>query len=678
MFLYLDTETTSGVDLKKRGVYKYIQDKDFRLLLISYAINNQEPQVCTPDEIPADLRYALDSNCTVVIHNSAFDVPVLRASGIANISYDRVHDTMVQALSNGLPKSLEELSNIFELGEYGKKNGSNLIKKYCKNANPDINSQDWKAFKEYALFDIVAMRKIYRIMPRFNYPNGNEKKYWLINREINDIGIGVDVELAQAAATQVISAIKTLNKQCHQICGYNATQTAAILEYIKEEYNINLPNLQKKEVKDILRAEDLPKEVRAILEIRSKISSSAIKKYIALLGIETKGRIKETLQFMGAPRTGRDSGRYFQPQNLKRPVLFNYCKNDEEENVEIEKVVELVKQNKTSEVGNPFDVLSDLVRNVIIPSTGKKLVVADLSNIEGRILPWLAEEKWKIQNFYDFDSGLLKYDNYVIAYSKAMQVPMNKVTKEMRAIGKVMELSLGYGGGVKPFSEFAKIYGMDLKELAKQVRGTVYLPEDVRNYENIDNYHYVSEYLTQEEYKACNYLKSKWRKTHPKISDFWNELAEKYRYCILNKDKPLNIGKKLKIIGKGDWIYIRLPSGRYINYYKPGIDSEGNLYYLGQIENRVGIAQVKTYGGKLASNVTSGTARDVLYQALPDIKAAGYTPVLLVHDEVVAEAPISNEFSSSHLAQIMSTPQKWCLDLPLAAAGFESMRYKGK
>lgn len=724
MVLYLDTETRSGANLQKVGVDNYSRDLYFKVLLISYAINDGGVQVCRPPNIPKDLREALDSDCRVVIHNSLFDVTVLKAAGIADISYTRVCDTMVQALTHGCPASLDMLSIMYNLQDYAKKPGNALISLFCKplslvqkkklNSSNTVNQSgfdwgnnkstnqiknevlfcepeerpaEWEKFIEYAKFDVVAMRELHKCLPKINYPDGLEYLHWLINVEINRRGLGVDVELADKIARATDRICEKLNNECISICGLRTTQNQKLLGYLNDKYKLTLTNLRNATLNEVLKNETLDSTARRIIELRQTAGSSTIRKYKTIKSSATKeGRLYNVLQFTGASRTGRDSGRAFQPQNLKRPQMFNSCKNDVEEDSLILSTINKVKNivdsstehTMDSENFLDFEVLADLIRSTIIPSKGKKIVVADLSNIEGRVLPWLAGESWKIDNFKAFDKGELKYDNYQIAYSRAMQVELSEVTKEMRSIGKVMELALGYGGGVRPFKQFADLYGLNLVELADKVESMIDINFDSMIYQDLTYYAFAEDILTEHMYKACNYLKTKWRLAHPKIKQFWKDLQDTYVYCIENNKTIFDVGEYIKMRRFNDWLYIKLPSGRYLTYYKPSIDDSHNISYLDKHTSRKEILDVKTYGGKLASNVTSGLARDILYQSLPKIRDAGFDIILLVHDEIVAEVDIERKNSVQDLVKLMTEQQIWCKDLPLAAAGFESMRYKGK
>jgi len=86
--------------------------------------------------------------------------------------------------------------------------------------------------------------------------------------------------------------------------------------------------------------------------------------------------------------------------------------------------------------------------------------------------------------------------------------------------------------------------------------------------------------------------------------------------------------------------------------------------------------RLRTYGGRLVENICQAVARDVLAYSLPSIEKAGYEIVLTVHDEIISEAPDTDEYTHEHLAELMSAGCDWTEGLPLAAAGFEAYRYR--
>jgi DNA polymerase len=131
----------------------------------------------------------------------------------------------------------------------------------------------------------------------------------------------------------------------------------------------------------------------------------------------------------------------------------------------------------------------------------------------------------------------------------------------------------------------------------------------------------------------------------------------------------------LKIKAAKSWLLITLPSGRTLCYPSPKVVEDG-ITYMGIDQFTRKWVRVHTHGGKLFENLCQAIARDVMAANMPLIDAAGYKIVLTVHDEIIAEAPDSTEYNVDHMAALLATPPSWAPDMPLAAAGFETYRYR--
>lgn len=695
-FLYIDSETRSATPIRN-GLPNYMADPYFEVLLVSWAINDEDPKVwdVRHEPIPKRLSRAVkDPDVKIVAHNSQFDRRAFNVSGIfgTTLSPWRFHDTMVQALSHGLPASLGDLSNLFGLGEdEGKLDGKALIRLFTI---PDISAKqkgeirffdekthpvEWGAFVQYAANDISAMRRIHKAMPTVNYPN-LEHDIWCIDQVINDRGIPVDLEFAEAAVREATAERKrlsrlTLEKTDGEVEA--ATQRDRLLKYLAEEHGVFLPDMRAATLERRLKDPDLPDEVRALIEIRIQSSQNAAAKYRPVLQHQYEGRILNTIQFCGASRTGRDAGRAFQPQNLKRPTVWRGVPDDELAEV-IERDVQDVKDGIISLTygDHTMEVLGSCVRGVIRAGEGKKLIQADLSNIEGRSLVWLSNERWKLEFFHDFDAGKIEFDNYVAAYARAMNVAPADVDGYQRDIGKVMELALGYGGGVAAFLTFADVYNLDIKELADAVweAGDSYRLKECRDKHGWAQENGFCGGLDAYRFAACEYLKQLWREAHPATVKFWGELEQAFHMATTYDRETFQVGR-LRFRRLGPWLYIRLPSGRCLTYLKPKME-DGQLSFLGWDSYRRRVGRIKTYSGKLSENVASGVARDVMIHRLWDVEMAGYPIVMRVHDELVCETPDSDTFSHQELAEIMARPYPWSDGFPLAADGFETYRYR--
>lgn len=379
--------------------------------------------------------------------------------------------------------------------------------------------------------------------------------------------------------------------------------------------------------------------------------------------------------FFMVRRNGRvwvtgNSGRGMQLQNLARPTMPQR---------EIDFAAAVLKDG-TFECfyEDPSSVLPNLLRGEIIAPAGKKLIVADYSNVEGRVLAWLAGEEWKLQAFRDFDAGH-GHDLYKLAYARAFGVKPEDVTKPQRQIGKVLELALGYGGGAPAFARFAKAYGIDLSDMAEYVKSTA--PRAVW-LEAVDGYPYFVEKnrtggLEREAFIACDVLKRLWRKTNPKIVQFWANVGQAVQKAIVSRES-VRVGY-VAFTRTESFLVIRLPSGRLLCYPSPKTNpsvGKDSFTYAGTNQFSRKWEKIESYGAKNVENITQAVACDLLSEGLLRMDAAGYKTVLTIHDEAITEAPDTDEFTFQKMEHLMSTLPDWAPGLPLVAAGYEAYRYR--
>ncbi|WFQ80481.1 DNA polymerase [Xenorhabdus sp. SF857] len=681
--LWLDLETYSEIPIKN-GTHAYAAHAE--IMLFAWAIDDNPVQVwdvTSGTDIPTELRTALlDPNVILFAHNSHFDRTVLRCYW-PGFDHDisRWRDTMVQALAHGLPGALGALCEVLGIpSDRAKdKEGKALIQLFCKprpknvairRATSKTHSEEWQRFVEYAALDIVAMREVHKRLPKWNY-QGDELALWHYDQRINDRGVYMDIELAKSAIAAVEQEQKRLAKRTQALTEGDvqaATQRDAMLRHITTAFGIELPDMQKSTLERRIADPDLPVALRELLTIRLQASTTSTSKYKALMnGISADGRLRGTLQFCGASRTGRWAGRLFQPQNLPRATLNQAT---------IDTGIEALKSDCADLLfDNIMELTSSALRGVIIAPNGKKLVVSDLSNIEGRMLAWLAGEDWKLRAFSEYDNDI-GADLYKLAYARAFNIEPDDVTKDQRQIGKVMELGLGYGGGVAAFVTFALTYALDLDELATAALPNI--PVSVQR--NAMNWYKQSVEqkqtygLSERVFITCDSLKRMWRNAHTATVPFWYELEEAVKRAISSPNVTIPC-RKLRVRRDGAWLRIVLPSGRAVCYPSPRLD-DGQISYMGTNPYSRKWQRLKTYGGKLVENVTQAAARDVLAGNMPLIGYAGYDIVLTVHDEVLTEAPDTPDYSHEHLSSLLATNPDWAPDLPLSAGGFEAYRYR--
>lgn len=681
--LHLDLETYSETPLK-HGTHKYAEPAE--IMLFAWAIDDGKVGVvdeANGEKRPAELCEALeDPDVLVQAHNSHFDRTVLRHTGTP-IALPRWRDTMVKALAHSLPGALGSLCEILKVptDQAKDKAGKQYIQLFCKprpdnskirRATKKTHPVEWQRFVEYAGLDIEAMREVDRRLPKWNY-QGDELALWFLDQTINDRGVCMDVELAEAAIDAVAKAQKILAARTVELTDgavQAATQRDALLAHLLAEYGVQLPDMQKSTLERRIDDPDLPLAMRELLAIRLQASTSSTAKYKTLVrGASSDGRLRGTLQFNGASRTGRWAGRLFQPQNLPRPTL--------DQDV-IDLGIEAMKAGCADLIHtNVMELTSSSIRGCIVAPKGKKLVVSDLSNIEGRDQAWLAGERWKLQAFSEFDRGI-GHDMYKRAYAKSFGIKPEDVSKDQRQVGKVQELALGYEGGVGAFLTFAAAYNIDLEDMAEQAIGAIPFDilEEARGMLNWTKKKKRTTFgLTDQAWLVCESFKRSWRQAHPAIQSMWADLAEAVR-CAIAQPRTTFVCRALKVRRDGNWLRIGLPSGRALCYPSPQLDESGSITYMGVNQYSRKWSRLKTYGGKLFENVCQAVARDVMAHNMPAIEAAGYQIVLSVHDELICEAPDSNEFNATHLSSLLSSNPPWAPDMPLAAGGFEAYRYR--
>ena len=689
--LYCDLETFCETPIAY-GTHKYAEKAE--VLLWGYAINNAPAKVwdlTVEKAMPADLKAALDDvyagkGFTVWHNGMMFDTIVLRHALGVDIPVERIIDTMVMAYQHGLPGALATLSEVLRLPQdkAKDKDGKRLVQLFCKplganrkldRADRSTHPQDWAHFVDYCRLDVEAEREVFRRLPKYNI-NPHEHAIQIVDARINRRGMQMDIDLAKAAVRLSGDIKEHLDRRTSRATGgavEAATQRDKLIAFIKETYGWDIPTMTKNELEKRVADPEVPEPVRELLALRMLSTRTSTKKFESIINCSSSydGRLRGTIQFRGAARTGRFAGRLYQPQNLPRPSMSND---------EIELAIDLAKDGdallKTYE--DPGTVLSQCLRGEIVAPEGKKLVVADYSNVEGRVLAWLAGESWKLKAFAEFDAGH-GHDLYKLTYGRTFNVKPEDVTKSQRQMGKVLELAMGYQGGAGAFVTFARGYGIDLDVMAKTVRETI---DPTIWSEAADSYDYFREKgathgLAKETFIACDAVKRAWRRANAQIANLWKLMDEGLKEA-LTSDRVVKVGTHLQLMRRDNYLLMRLPSGRHLCYPSPRLPEANDCTF-----NFMGVEQfsrkwtrIRTYAGKCVENATQAAACDLLCESLLRLERDGFEPVLTVHDEVIAEAPDSEEFSLARMSGLMTKLPDWAKGLPLAAAGFESYRYR--
>ncbi|USS45107.1 DNA polymerase I [Burkholderia glumae] len=707
MKLWLDLETFSPTAIK-HGTHIYSEAAE--IMIWTWAVDDGPVgtwDVTAGGPMPDELDDAIDVADEYWWQNGGmFDRVVLHHAApeiAARMPAERWRDTLVQAYAHGLPGSLAMLCDIFNVptDEAKDKDGKALIQLFCKprpayselrRATRETHPAEWARFLEYAGRDITAMRAVHKAMPKWNYPNNAaELALWHQDQRINMRGIQMDVELARAAVAAIAKAQKDLAARTVELTDgevAKATQRDKLLAHLLTEYGVDLPDMKKSTLERRINDPDLPEPLRELLAIRLEATMTSSSKYATLLrGVSSDGRLRGLTQFCGAARTGRDAHRLYQPGNMPRPDVGLMARelgvaklDDDGADRYTEMGIAALKSGCADLVfSNVIGLTANVVRGTIVAPPGKKIVVADLSNIEGRDAAWLSGEDWKLQAFREFDAGIGP-DLYKLAYSRSFGVPIEDVTKDRRQLGKVQELALAYEGGVGAFVTFTMTYKMDLDDIRGAVFGALDLVDPEVVYESRKMWDWAVKKrrtlgLPQDVFIACEILKRAWRRAHPRTESYWRELKDTATQAICQPGKSFR-ARRVIMRRDAEWLRIQLPSKRQLCYLAPRVDDDGQLSYMGVNQYTRKWQRTKTYGGKIFENLCQAVARDVLFYNMPAVEAAGYDIVLKVHDEAVTEAPDRPEFNDEHLSSLIATAPAWAEGMPLAAAGFTAYRYK--
>lgn len=658
--LSIDLETYSDVNLKKAGLYRYVQSPAFEILLFAYSFDGAPTQVidmAQGEKIPLEVIHALtDPQCLKHAYNAAFEWYCLSKYMGAQLPPSQWRDTMLHGLYAGYTAGLDATGRALGIPEDKQKltTGKALIRYFCvpckpTKANggrtrnyPHHDLEKWALFKTYNGQDVVAEMEIERRLSVFPVPDFVQKQ-WETDLLINARGVAVDMDFCEGALELGETIRAQLTDEAVQLSGLqNPNSVKQLARWLSAETGDDITSLRKETIKELL-GRDNADHVQRMLEIRQELGKTSTKKYDAIeAAVCDDGRVRGLLQFYGANRTGRWAGRLVQVQNLPRTYTEP-----------LEFARELVKGRKLDALrivyGSPNDTLSQLIRTAFVAAPGNVLIDADFSAIEARVISWLADEEWRLEVFRTH--GKI----YEASASQMFGVPLERIKKgnpeySLRQRGKVAELALGYQGGVPAMRQ------MDTGKLLAD--------------------------LPDEEIKD---IVDKWRNTNPKIRNLWYSFNDAAIRVIQNggslRVRCCTFARECDCIRGTTCMTISLPSGRKLYYVEPAVGENRwggpSITYMG-VNDKNKWGRIETYGGKLVENVVQAIARDCLAQAIEHLEAAGLPVVFHIHDEVVIDTAAfdTNDAMLDKVVKIMSTPIPWAEGLPLGADGWVGAFFK--
>lgn len=690
---FVDSETYAAVDLTKVGLDRYLSG-DVESLIWTFAREECPVQywdVTSGAAMPSEFEdNMLDERVTKVAHNVPFDSNIARVTLGIDLPWENWHCTMARAYAHSLPGSLETLGMVLGLPAEMQKfiRGKELIKLFCMTPKGQTRKTqrthptEWQEFIDYGVQDTAALREVFKRLPLHNY-QGEHYDLWVADMEINERGFYIDQDLCRAAVSIKEFMEAQNSAEIAELTDgiiTKGTQRARIMNYIVGEQGFLMLNLTSDTIKQTLKNKNLDAITRRLLELRRDSAMTSLAKYErALEKVGSDGRMRHTLQFSGADRTGRWAGRGFQPHNMPRPGR----KHEEIENEIIPAILDGTLPQKVDDVNQ---ACKDAVRSAIIAEYGNEFIVGDWSNIEGRCTAWEAGEDWKLDAFRAFDAGTGP-DLYNLLFAQMFARVVAEVTKDERQQGKVFELAFGYGGGVGATVSAAATYGVDLPALAKvmhEVASDKIYNKAEKNWK-LAFIRGEDQLLEPDVYIGCDIAKQIYRRANPKIMQLWWDTERACRWAIERPGSVHYVGR-CKIWRTPTFLIIELPSGRRLLYSEPRVtqtveyDEETE-----EIKSRSSIRfkaskkkqwwSDRTYGGKIVENYTQAIANDVLRAFILRCRANGWPLVLHVHDEGVMETPIGF-FSLDDFIEEMEKPLWWADGLPMKAAGYVSTRYR--
>ena len=638
----IDIETYSSVPLPRCGVYRYCDAPDFEILLFSYAFDDAPVKtidLASGETLPKEVISALeDPGIIKVAYNAQFERVCLSRYLGHWLDPHQWRCTMVMAAYLTLPGRLADSAVALGTTEKKMEEGKDLLRYFsvpCKPTKtnggrtrnlPADAPEKWAVYKQYNAQDVETERAIRKALEKYPLPE-REWAYYALDQQINDRGVRVDRLLVKQAMRVDQAFSEQAFQRAQELTGLENPGSVNQLKAWLADQNMPMESLAKKLVQE--KAKDAGGVVADLLNLRLELSKTSVKKYEAIARCLCRdGRVHGLLQFYGASRTGRWAGRLVQAQNLPQNHLPDLNLAREMVKTGDEQLIEIL-------FGSVPNTLSELIRTAFIPKDGCRFIVADFSAIEARVLAWLANEEWVLDEFRG------KGKIYEATASRMFHIPQETIVKghpnyEYRQKGKQATLSCGYGGGVGAL----KAMGAKMPEEEMQP------------------------------------LVDAWRSANPNIVAFWGALDRAAR-TVIRKKTSVRVGK-LILYWQDDKMFMRLPSGRNLCYQSPhftgnrfGSDAIG--YYA---PNAAGQRVVQeTFGGKLAENATQAIARDILAHALLTLEKNGYPVIFHVHDEAVIEMSIG-QGALEEACRLMAIAPNWAEELPLRADGYECMYYR--
>ena len=714
--LHFDFETRSEIDLLDAGVDRYARHPSTQVDLAAFRIDDEAPQQWLPREgqrMPGDLKEALrDPEVTKIAFNAQFERWI--TTHVLNIETPVQSWRCSQALAYmfSFMGRLDDVGKQMMLKHQKDARGKQLIRVFAgpnkptknqpfiwrdQHSDPDL----WEEYKLYNLRDEDTEHELWNTLIGFAIPEWQWDLYHL-DQIINDRGLPINrrfIENALAIATRRKSEL--ISEQ-NRVTGLkNSNSGAQLLPWLKER-GYEFDDLQKDTIAKVLAEEEeevrnpaqtydpitrtwivpnypahldnlgrvvgdavLTVDARAVMRMRQASAKTSTTKYEAAAdGLGPDDRLRHCFQFAGASRTLRWAGRKIQPQNLPRTPKWLEPYDDKPcfDFDPLDYCNDLILNGRYDELGlfsgEQMEAVAGCVRSSIQAPPGRKLVVCDLSSIESVVIGWLTGCE-RLLNV--FRTGRCPYRDFA---TTLYSVGYDAVTKAQRSGAKPAVLGSGYrlSGGELYDGKKTGLWGY-----AEGMGITL---------------------SKEESHKAVNAF----RETYHEIPSAWYGIENAIVRAAQAGGKPVRWGK-LEFEIKKPFLRVKLPSGRFMYYYKLRVQKEkaisraGNEYdkyyisYMGKNQVTTQWDRIESHGGKFIENFVQALARDILALGMFELDDDGFFLIGHVHDENIAEEDEDDNYHTHERMTYLMTERlrekyDWLKDMPLGAAGYEATVYR--
>lgn len=664
---HLDFESRSKISLPDVGAWRYAQDPSTNVTALTFGTCPADLVTVHGLQVRFDWsprnvsRFGIDpaafAHHFITAHSAQFENAIYslilhrRFGWPARWDASKWGCTQARAAQVGLPLDLDTLGRVLQIKTPKDLEGRRIMLQLSASRADgtfDESPEKYARMAAYNRTDVLGEMEIDVLLPQLT---PFERPIWEHDLVANRRGVAVDLELAEKAEGFADRITKGLNARLLRLTGggvTKASQVAELKNWVSAQGITGIESLDKVGLLQLMERPDVSQKTKEVVKIRQQVGKSSTAKYRKT--IEAAGadcRVRGVLQYHAA-HTGRWGGRLIQPQNY--PHGFKPA----EQAVAVDLILAGDFDGFSARYGEgSMAALANVLRGTIVAGEGKVLVAADLNAIEPCVLMTLAGEKEICEQLRK------KIKPYMPLAQRIYQNPNLTKEKDQTAydIGKRAFLGCGYGLGWKSFQQ--RTY----EETAK-MGNSLLIPDDLSQ-RAVDTY----------------------RETYPGVPALWKEMETAAIMAVKNPGTNYVTAGGRVVWGMTKdrrFLVARLPSGRFLWYYKPEIrmvdtpwgEKKEAMCYWGLDRYTKKWSLLKTYGGLLTENVVSAIARDIMALGMLAIsKIHDLFAILTVHDEAVGEGKDRPGLLQLFIDAMCKNLPPWTNDFPINADGWVGKRY---